>query len=160
MLIALKVEHAVHHVFQDLWPGYKALFIHMADDKNGDIPLFSQLHKLHGAVLNLADAAGGRIDLLVIQGLNGVHNENVRLFGLNALQHIAQIRLREDEKIFTFCVQTLRPELELVDGFFAGDIENPELLTQSFTDLQHEGGLTDTGSTTHQHQRAFHRTAA
>ena len=44
MLVALKVQHAVHHMLQHLRPGDSALFIDVADHKHRDILAFRQLH--------------------------------------------------------------------------------------------------------------------
>ena len=45
MLVALKVQHTIHHVFQYLRTGNSALLIDVADDKNGDILALGKLHQ-------------------------------------------------------------------------------------------------------------------
>ena len=76
-------------MLQDLWPGDESVFIHMAYNENGHVSLFGQLHQLHGTILHLAHTARRRIQLVVIQGLDGVHDKDIRLLLLHTLQHIA-----------------------------------------------------------------------
>ena len=76
---------ALIHVLQDLRPGDGALLVHMADDKHGDPLALGQLHQGHGAVLHLSHPSGGGIQVLVIQGLDGVHDQHVRLLAADAL---------------------------------------------------------------------------
>ena len=111
MLLALKIQHAVHHVLQHLGTCNEAILVHMADDEYGDVSLLGQLHELHGAVLHLPHAAGRRVQLLVIQGLYGVHDEHLRLLLVHALQHIAEVRFREYIEVFAFHLQPLGSEL-------------------------------------------------
>ena len=85
MLVSLEIQHAVHHVLQDLGPGDGALLVHMADDEHGDPLALGQLHQGHGAVLHLSHPSGGGIQVLVIQGLDGVHDQHVRLLAADAL---------------------------------------------------------------------------
>ena len=132
----------------------------MAYDENSHISLFGQLHQLHGAVLHLAHAACRRVQLVVIQGLNGVHNENIRLLLLHALQHVTQIRLGQDIKAAALCLQPLGAQLQLVDRLLTGYVQHAKLLAQLLADLQHQGGFADSGGAAYQDQGAFHGTAA
>ena len=52
------------------------------------------------------------------------------------------------------------PQLQLMLRFLAGNIQNSGKFTQFAANLQHQGGLADTGRTAHQHQRAFDGPAA
>ena len=83
----------------------------MADDEYSDASLLGQLHELHGTVLHLPHAAGRRVQLFVIQGLYGVHDEHLRLLLVHTLQHIAEIRFREHIEVFALHMQTLGSEL-------------------------------------------------
>ena len=57
VLVSLKVQHTVHHMFQYLGARDRTLLIDMADDEHGNAPAFGKLHQRHGTVFYLADAA-------------------------------------------------------------------------------------------------------
>ena len=160
MLVALEVQHAVYHVLQHLRPGDGALFIDVADDKNGDILALGKLHQCQGALLYLPYSAWDTVAVLVIQRLDGVDDQHIRLFLLGAGQHVAQPGLGQHQKVPGIYLQALGPHPELASGFLAGDIEHPGKLAQSLADLQHQRGFADARRTAHQHQRALYRAAA
>ena len=81
----------------------------MADDEHGDPLALGQLHQGHGAVLHLSHPSGGGIQVLVIQGLDGVHDQHIRLLAADALQDIAQAGLRQNVQIIALRVQALGP---------------------------------------------------
>ena len=83
----------------------------MANDKNSDITLFGQLHQLHGAVFYLSHAACRGIQFLIIQSLDGVHNEYIRPLLVHTLYHIAQISFGQYIEAFALRLQPLCPEL-------------------------------------------------
>ena len=65
----------------------------MADDEHRDPLALGHLHQRHGAVLNLTDAACRSVQRIVVQGLDGVYDQYIRLLRVHGFQHIAQIRL-------------------------------------------------------------------
>ena len=111
MLVALKVQHAVHHVLQHLGTGNGALLVAVTDHKHRDALPLGELHERHRAVLDLTDAARGRIQLLVVERLDGVHDQHIRLLRVHGLQHIPQIRLRKHQKLLAFHMEPLGPQL-------------------------------------------------
>jgi len=94
--LPFKVEHTVHHVLQHLGAGNRTLLVHMANDKDGDPLPFCQLHQRHGTLLDLADAARSGGHISVVQGLDGVHHQYARLDGVDRVDHVLQIGLREE----------------------------------------------------------------
>ena len=76
------------------------------------------------------------------------------------IQDIAQTRFRQDIQVFTLHVQPLGPQLQLMGGFLAGNIQNLRKFPQLLANLQHQCGLADTRRAAHQHQGALHRAAA
>ena len=124
----------------------------MADDKHRDSLSLRQLHQRHGAVLHLSHAAGGGIQLLVVQRLDRVHDENVRLLLGRAFQHVSQPGFRQHEQVFAVHMQPLSPQLQLPGGFLAGYIQHLGKLPQLLADLQHQGGLADARRAAYQHQ--------
>ena len=57
-------------------------------------------------------------------------------------------------------MEPLGPQLQLMLRFLPGNIQNLGKFAQLAANLQHQGGLADTGRTAHQHQRAFDGAAA
>ena len=79
MLVALKIEHGVHHVFQHARAGDGAVFGNVADENHGDAHLLSDAGELRGALAHLRHAAGGGGDLVGIHGLDGIDDHQLGL---------------------------------------------------------------------------------
>ena len=124
VLVALEIEHAVHHVLEHLGTGNGALLVDVADHKHRDALPLGELHERHRAVLDLTDAACGRIQLLVVERLDGVHDQNVRRFLADTFEHIAETGLREHIKVPARDLEPLGAHLELVRRFLAGYIQD------------------------------------
>ena len=135
MPVALKVQHAVHHVLQHLRSCDAALLVDVADDEHRHPLPFRHLHQRHGAVLHLPHTAGRGVQLLVIERLDGVHNQNIRLLPLHTLQYVPQPRLRQDEQVLAVHVQPLGAELQLAGGLLARYIQHLGELPQLLADL-------------------------
>ena len=58
--LALEIQYAVYHVFQDLRARNRTLFVDVPDDKDGDALPFGELHQLQRTGAHLRYAAGGR----------------------------------------------------------------------------------------------------
>ena len=91
MLVALKIQHTVHHVLQNFRTCNRTFFIHMTNDKNGDILAFRQLHKCQGTLLYLPYSARYPVTLFIIKCLDRVNDQNVRLFLFNTAENIAKL---------------------------------------------------------------------
>ena len=147
-------------MLQHLGTGDAALLVDVADDEHCDALSLGHLHQSHGAVLHLPHAAGRGVQFLVIQSLDGVHDQHVRLLPADTLQHVAQPRLRQDEQVPAVHGQTLGPQLQLAGRLLAGDVQHLAGSAQLLTDLEHQCGFADTWCAAHQHQRAFYSAAA
>ena len=132
----------------------------MADHKDGDPMPFRQLHQGHGAVLHLAHAArrGGQIP--VVEGLDGVHDQDIGLELIHRLQNILQAGLRQQIHPLAPDVEPLGPQLDLPLRLLTGHIEHLGEPTQVVADLEHQGGLADARRAAHQHQGALYRSPA
>ena len=139
-------------MFQNLGAGDISVLIDVTHHKNGDALGFAQLHHGHGAVLDLGNAAGRGIVFLIVHGLYGVHDQNVRLGLFHGLRHIGKPGLRENKQFLRRYPQPLCPELQLPLAFLSGNIQYPTLRTQLRADLQKQRGLADARSAAHQDQ--------
>ena len=96
--LPLEIQHAVHHMLQHLGTGNGPLFVDVAHDENSHALPLGQLHQRHGTLLHLTDAAGRRGHVPMVEGLDGVHDQDVVVLpGL--LYDAAKVRLREDEQV-------------------------------------------------------------
>ena len=111
-------------MLQYLGPGDGALLVDVADDEHRHSPALGQIHQGHGAVLHLADAAGGGGQLPVVHGLDGVHDEHVGLELGHRLGHVVHAGLGQQVELLAAHPQPLGPQLDLPLGFLAGDIEH------------------------------------
>ena len=150
--VALKIQHAVHHVLQNLWPRDIAVLVDVAHHEHRNALGFAQLHHGHGAVLHLRDAAGRGFIFLPVEGLDGVDHENIRLQFLHSLQNVRKPGLGENVQGFRGDSQPLGPELQLPLAFLAGDIEHAAPGTETVADLQQQRGFADAGRAAHQNQ--------
>ena len=132
----------------------------MADDKHRHVPALGQLHESHGAVLYLADAARRALQRAVVQGLDGVHNQYVRLLIGYRLQYVLQPRLRQHQQIPAGYPQPLGPQLQLPHRLLSGYVQHPVLPAQAGADLEHQRALPYPRRTAYQNQRALYRAAA
>ena len=61
MAVAFKLKHGIHHMLQHFWPGQRAFFSNMADEKDRRLRFFGKLHYLTGTFAHLAYTTRGRL---------------------------------------------------------------------------------------------------
>ena len=147
-------------MFQNLWTGNGAFLIDMAHHKHRDAICFRQPHQRHGAVLDLGNTARRGSTVGVIQRLDGIGNENIRLYLADGAENFSHTGFRQNQQLFTVHVQPLRPHFQLPLTFFAGDIQYSMFLANMTADLQQQCGFADTRCTAHQNQRTLDGSAA
>ena len=147
-------------MFQDFRSGDVTIFIDMAYHENRDTLGFAQLHHGHGAVFDLRDTSGRRIVFFVVEGLNGVYDQNIGLHLFCCFYNIRQSGFGKDKQVFRGYSQPFRPELQLAFAFFAGYIKNTMAAAKAVADLQKQCRFANTGSTADQNQGAGYCAAA
>ena len=88
--IALKIQNTVYHVLQHLGTGDVSVFVDVANNEHGDALRFAELHHGHGAVLYLRHTSGRGIIFLIVQGLDGVYDQDIGLHFICGFQNIGQ----------------------------------------------------------------------
>ena len=151
-LLALKIEHAVHHVLQHLGPGDTALLGDMAHHEHGGAALLGKAHEPQGTLPHLADAAGGGIHLHACHSLDGIQDQDLGRKLLHGGQDAFQLRFRQDIQFLVFHVQALGAQLELPLALLSGHIEYPPARLQLGAHLQQQRGLADARGAAHQIQ--------
>ena len=119
---AFKVQHAVYHVLKHLGTRNGAFLVDVTDHKNGDPLPFGKLHQLHCTVLDLRNAAGGRLQRLVVKRLDGVNDQNIRLFLADRREHVAKAGLRKHKQVSAAHRQSVGAHFELARRLLAGYI--------------------------------------
>ena len=137
-----------------------AVFIDMPHHEHRDALTLAQLHHGHGAVFHLRDASRGGLVFLIIEGLDGVYDENIGFHRFCGVHNVGKSCFRENKKFFRRNAKTLCPKLQLPLAFLAGHVQHPTADAQTTANLQQKRGLADAGSAAHQHQTACNRAAA
>ena len=160
MAVALKAQDRIHHMLQHLGAGDAAIFIYMTHQNDGNAVALGKLQQLHGTFPDLGDAARGRLQLGMVHGLDGIHDEHSGLQLGGGEKDAVHLRLRADQQIFLRHLQPLGPELDLGQRFLAGDIKHRLLPAEMAAGLQQQGGFSDARRAGHQHKAPLHHAAA
>ena len=72
--LTFEIEHGVGNMFQRFGAGYGTFLGDMADDENGCMAAFCQLHKLKRALTYLANASRGGCQMAGENSLNRIYN--------------------------------------------------------------------------------------
>ena len=147
-------------MLQDLGTGDGPFLVDMADDEDGDPPALGQFHQRQGAALHLGDAAGSGVQGVIAEGLDRVHDEDLRLLGVHRLQQVREPGLGEDIEILALRAEPLAAELQLILRLLPGYIEDLSTLAELTADLQHQGGFADARRSAHQDEGALHDAAS
>ena len=96
----------------------------MADKKDGDLAALGQKHEPARRLAHLADTAGGGCDPAEKDGLDGVDHGHHRPRFFQLLDDGVEVVFRHDQQAIARDAEPLRTQLELLDGFLAGNVEN------------------------------------
>ena len=99
MTLSFKIKHTVHHVLQHPWACYGAFFCHMSDKDGRNALHLRQPHKAGRAFPNLGYAARRAGYLRQVHRLNGVNDNEARLYVLNGFLDRFQIGFAEDKQL-------------------------------------------------------------
>ena len=160
MAVSFEIQHGVYHMLQHSGACHHAFLRHMSDNEYRDSLLLSQPHENPGSLAYLGDTSGCGSHLLAVHGLNGIDNNNPRLFPSDHPGDQIQIRLAQQRQPFRKASHTLRPHLDLLQGFLAGDIQHISAPGQLLAHLQQQCGLADSRISAHQYQGAGDDSAA
>ena len=159
-LLALKVQHAVHHVLQHLRTCDAALLIDMPDDESSKTVGLGQAHYGHRTLAHLADAAGCGRNLGVEHGLDGIYDHHSGLHGLYLRLDLRELRLGQDIDLALGHTKALCAHLELAPTLLAGDIEHAFRAPDEAAELQKQRGLAHAGCAANQHHGTAYGSAA
>ena len=159
-LVPLKIEDGVHNVLHDLGAGNGAVLIHVPHQEHGDLLLFGHRQQTGGALLHLADRAGGRRNVRTAHGLDRVDDHEVWLFLLNQAADLVHIVFGGKVDVVLGQIETGSPQLDLPHRLLAGDIEDGVPVRDGPAQLQQHSGLAHARLAAEQHDAAQHDAAA
>ena len=131
----------------------------MTDEDDRDARLLGQPKQLRGRLLDLGNAAGGRLHILRIHRLDGVDDDQVRGHFANFPEDILHQRLAVYVAIAVIAAQPPGPQLDLTHALFTGYIQGLDARGVQ-GNLEREGRLADTRLAADEHQRTFHQAPA
>ena len=134
----------------------------VADEKDRRRALLGELHEARGAVSDLRDASGRRLQRVGVHGLNGIDDHHRRLLAGGEGKNLLHLRFGEQPQSLDGQAQALRAQRDLAQGLLAGDIERalPAIFRVGRECLQQQGGFTDSGIAADEHNRTRHYTPA
>ena len=80
--VSLKLKHDIHYMFQNLWSGNGAVLGYVAYDYDRGVGLLGKPEKGNGTLLHLGNASGRRFHSRGENGLDGIYDHQLRLYGL------------------------------------------------------------------------------
>ncbi len=160
VLLAFKIEHAVHHMLQHPRPGQGAFLGDMPHQEQGGAGLLGETHQCRSTFAHLRHAARSGAEPFGINGLDGVHHHHPGFFPVGGGQDVLDAGFRHQAQLVHGQVQAPGPQGHLLQGFFPGDVERGLMTRQMSHGLQQNGGFADTRIAADQHHGALHQTAA
>ena len=141
MPVPFKIQYRIHHMLQYPRACHHAFFCHMAYNKYCYIHPFCNLKQTGCCFPYLGHAAWGRTDILTIYGLYGINDDRLRLLPFHHLLNPFHASLAEQAEPIRKLPDTLSPHLNLLEGFFPGNIEHLHGFCQVPAHLEQQGRL-------------------
>ena len=94
--LALEAEHGVDEVLEGLGTGDRTVLRHVADEDDGDALALGEVHEAERRLADLADAAGGAVELVDGGGLDRIDDDEGRLGCPRDLGDPTDVALCED----------------------------------------------------------------
>ena len=126
-LVALEIEHRVHHVLEHPRPGQHTLLGHMPYQEHCGTGALGVAHELRGGLAELAHRAGGAGQRLAVEGLDRVDHEHPRRLDLGRLQDPLDPGLGQKPQVLVDAAEAMGPERHLLGRLFAAHVETPRL---------------------------------
>ena len=143
---AFEIEDGVHHVFHHARPRDLAFLGDMPDKDDGNPPTLGKGHQFMGGGTDLGHGAGRGVDGVEPHGLDRINHGQMRAFGIQRGQDVAQRGFRAKRHGGIGQAQTLGPHADLGRRLFARDVEAFQTPAgETGGGLQQEGGFPDAG---------------
>ena len=138
LLFTFKIDDSIHHVFQNLRSGDRPLFIYMPHHQDRDAFAFGLCNKGFRHRFYLCHTSGRAGNFVLINRLNGIHNNNIRLQALRLRQNFRNIRFRQHIQSVPLNMKPLCPKFNLSARFLTRHIKNLFIQSQGIADLKQQ----------------------
>ena len=146
--VALKLQHRVHDVLQNLRPGQAPFLIDMPDHEDRRARLLGELEDGRAALPDLRDAARRRLGRLGVHRLDRVDDHQVGLEAIGVGEDLFEVCLAIDvavrHALGAVGGEAVGAHLELAGALLAGDVERVQVV-EAEDGLEHERRLADAG---------------
>ena len=161
LIIALKVQHHIHHVLQHARAGNRALLGHMPHQDDGAAVGLGIAHQYRRAFTHLADAARRAGKVRAVHGLDGVDHGEIRLDGIELFLNRIHGVFGQHQNLLVPHAQAVGAQANLPRAFFARYIQHALAHARhARAHLQQQRAFAHARLAAHQHQRALHNAAA
>ena len=161
MALAFEIEDRVDDVLECLGTRQIAIFRDMADEERRHIACLGGKQQLGCGLAHLSDAAGRRLKLHRIDGLNRVDDDEGWLEARDLFENPLETGFSEQIKRRRADRQSLAARLDLMLRFFARAVQHgTDRARHVGGRLQQQRGLADAGLAAEQHERSRHDAAA
>ena len=147
-------------MLHDLRACDSAVLVDMAHDKHRDLLLLGDGQQAGRTLFHLTDRAGRRRDVHAPHGLDGVDNDQFRLFFLDEAADLVYVVFCRQKDVILRDFQAGRTQLDLTDGLFARDIQHRVLVGDGTAELQKHRRFAHARLTAQQYDAAQHDAAA
>ena len=147
-------------MLHDLRACDSAVLVDMAHDKHRDLLLFGDGQQAGRTLFHLTDRAGRRRDVHAPHGLDGVDDDQFRLFFLDEAADLVYVIFCRQIDVILRDFQAGRTQFDLTDGLFARDIQHRVLVGDGTAELQKHRRFAHARLTAQQYDAAQHDAAA
>jgi hypothetical protein len=155
VLFAFEIQHGVDDVLERLRSGQTPVLGDVADQEGRNVLALGREEQLGCRLANLADAAGGRLELEREHGLDRIDNDERGPQPGDLFENALEAGLREDVERRAFDAEPFTARFDLVLGLFPRAVEDrPDCFCEVRRRLQQQCRLADAGLAADQHERS------
>ena len=154
-VVPFELKHDIDDVLQDFRSGDVAFLGDVAYEDDRDAGLLRKTQKDGGHLADLRHGAWSRLGSLGEHRLDRIHNHQVRHHLPRLDNHILDEGFTEYVAVRAVSPKPVGPHLHLAGALLSGHVQRLQGRTAQ-RDLEREGGFSDTGFSSDEHQGTFH----
>ena len=119
----VELQDDINGVLQELGPCGSLGFGDLTDEDQNEVSLLGETTQYVAALSNLRGASRQCVRCVRIHGLDGIDNQEPQCCLVNMGENRVDVRLEKDKHVVRTDPEPICPNLQLLDGFLACDIE-------------------------------------
>ena len=147
-------------MFHDLGAGDRAIFVDMTDNKHRNLLLFGNCQQTSRAFLDLTDRTGRGRNIHAAHGLDGVDDDQFRLFLFDQSTDLIHVIFCGQIDILLRDFEPCGAQFDLTHRLFTGDIQNCVLVRNCTAQLQQHRRFANARFAAQKHHAAQNDAAA